>query len=278
MPSFLEGLGSNDVTASVGTAGGAADAEKVLPAGTTVERALAEGLIDKDGNPVIAELMKPGPLGERAMGKENAPNVVIEYVSLTCPVCREFHEKTFPKFKRAYIDTGKVRFIVREFPIGRTAAAAAVALRCAPENKYFTGVNALLANQSSWVAQELNPDALFKAMAKTGIKRADFDACLTNAAINDGLFWVKSRGRSFGVTGTPTFFVNGQRLGGMQTVESLAQALSAPAATAGKQGQPANQPQAEAGSGRGPAQSSAPQQGGAASQPVAPQKPVQKPS
>ena len=115
--------------------------------------------------PPQAELMAPGPLGERALGKPDAPITVIEYVSLTCPHCANFHRSVFPQVKKAFIDTGKVRFIVREFPIGRTSGNAAIANRCAPEDKYFFLLGQFLTRQPEWVSQDVRPDAIY-AVAK----------------------------------------------------------------------------------------------------------------
>lgn len=165
-----------------------------------------------DGLPSLADLMKAGPLGERWLGKENAPVTVIEYMSLTCPHCRAFHQKTYKRFKKAYIDTGKVRYIVREFPIGRSAGNAAIMARCGDPKKYFTKVDLLLNNQSKWVSQEVRLDAIYSVAKQSGIKRSEFDNCLKNQAIIDGLNWVKQRGRKLGVSGTPTFFINGKKV------------------------------------------------------------------
>src|SRR6476620_6140697 len=81
--------------------------------------------------PPQAELMADGPLGERVLGKPSAPVTVIEYVSLTCPHCANFQKTIFPRFKKDFVDTGKVRFIVREFPIGHTSGHASLIHRCA---------------------------------------------------------------------------------------------------------------------------------------------------
>ncbi len=114
----------------------------------------------EDGAPTPAELMKQGPLGDKAFGKAGAPVTVIEYASLTCRYCRQFHLTTYPKLKKAYIDTGKVRYIIREFPIGRSAAAAAIVTRCAPAKDYLQLYDKYLVNQKQWTGQEVRPNAL----------------------------------------------------------------------------------------------------------------------
>ncbi len=171
--------------------------------------------------PPVEELMQPGPLGERSLGKPNAPVTVIEYVSLTCPHCAAFQRDVFPRVKRDYIDTGKIRFIVREFPIGRSAGNAAIANRCAPEDKYFTLLTNLLARQSEWVSQEVRLDAIYGVAKSVGMSRETFDNCLANQSMIDGLNEVKQRGRKFGVIGTPTFFANGRKAQGTVTYEEF---------------------------------------------------------
>jgi len=171
--------------------------------------------------PPAAELMAPGPLGERVLGKPNAPVTVIEYVSLTCPHCANFHKNVFPRVKKEYIDTGKVRFIVREFPIGRTSGNAAIANRCAPEDKYFYLLGQFLSRQREWVSQEVRPDAIYAVAKSSGMSRETFDKCLSNQTIIDGLTEVKQRGRQFNVIGTPTFFINGRKAQGEVTFEEI---------------------------------------------------------
>ncbi len=171
--------------------------------------------------PPRAELMAPGPLGERVLGKPTAPVTVIEYVSLTCPHCASFHKSVFPRVKKDYIDTGRVRFIVREFPIGRSAGNAAIANYCAPEGKYFDLLGQLLSRQREWVSQEVRLDAIYGVAKSSGLTREKFDKCLSNQTIIDGLAEVKQRGRQFGVIGTPTFFINGRKAQGVVTFEEI---------------------------------------------------------
>ena len=171
--------------------------------------------------PPHAELMAPGPLGERVLGRATAPVTVIEYVSLTCPHCAQFQKDLFPRMKKEFIDTGKVRYILREFPIGRTAGTAAIVNRCAPEDKFFFLLNAFLTRQPEWVSQEVRPDAIFAVAKSSGMSRETFDKCLSNQPIIDGLTDVKQRGRQFGVIGTPTFFINGRKAQGVVTYDQI---------------------------------------------------------
>lgn len=167
------------------------------------------------------DLAQAGPLGEKALGRVDAPVTVIEYASLGCPICRVFHQKVFPRLQKAYIDTGKVRFVYREFPIGNSSTAAAVAARCVADKHYFAVNEEFLANQGRWNAREPNHDALYKFVQDKGLPRAEFDSCMANQKTNDGIVWVKQRGRELGVKGTPTFFVNGEKVRGVLSFEEM---------------------------------------------------------
>ena len=161
-------------------------------------------------NPTPADVALTGPLPERSMGRPDAPVTIIKYASMTCPYCRKFQAEVFPVLKKEYIDTGKVRFIIREFPIGHQSGLATIALRCAPESKYFELYDKLMAQQPSWVSQEVRADPIFTVAAQVGVTRAQFDGCQQDKTLVDGLHWVKERGRKLGVIGTPNFFINGK--------------------------------------------------------------------
>jgi protein-disulfide isomerase len=172
-------------------------------------------------SPTLADLMVAGPLPERILGKADAPVTVIEYASLTCPYCRAFHDKTFPRVKKDLIATGRLRWILREFPIGRSSGTAWIVTRCAPEKRYFSLYERFLKEQPSWVSQEVRTDAIFAVAQKEGMTRSEFDKCLSNQDIESGLKWVKERGRELGVVGTPTFFINERKVGTILSYEEL---------------------------------------------------------
>jgi protein-disulfide isomerase len=171
--------------------------------------------------PLKEQMLEPGPLGEREYGNPKAPVTIIEYASLTCPHCRNYHKNVFPKVKRQYIDTGKVRYIIREFPIGRSAGNAAIATRCVPANKYLALTEAYLSHQRQWVSQEVRIDKIHAIAKSSGLTRAAFDKCLANQSIIDGIKEVKQRGRKYGVIGTPTLFINGQKAQGAVSFEQI---------------------------------------------------------
>lgn len=162
-------------------------------------------------NPTIAEIMQPASdLPEIAIGRTDAPVTIIKYESLTCPFCRQFQLEVFPVLKREYIDTGKVRFILREFPIGMQSGAATIAMRCAPADKQFALYDKFMAQQSVWVSQEVRRDPIFKIASQVGMTRPEFDACYENHSMIAALNQIKERGRTLGIIGTPNFFVQGK--------------------------------------------------------------------
>ena len=162
-------------------------------------------------NPTLAEVLQPGGLPEMSLGRRDAPVTIVQYASMTCPYCRRFHAETFPALKREYIDTGKVRYILRaEFPIGKQSGLATIALRCAPPDKYFLLYEKFMAQQPSWVSQEVRPDPIFQVAQQVGMTRAQFDSCRENRGMIAAISGIKERGRTLGIIGTPNFFINGK--------------------------------------------------------------------
>lgn len=156
-------------------------------------------------------LLQPGPLGDRILGKADAPVTIVEYASLTCSHCANFHERTYPAFKEKYIDTGKVRLVFREFPLDPLSTAASMIARCAPEPRYFPIVTVLFQQQRAWAGSEKPLEELLAIARQAGFSQESFDACLKNQSVYDGLNEVKKRGSEvFGVNSTPTFFINGE--------------------------------------------------------------------
>jgi len=189
-----------------------------LPAG-------AEGA---EANVSTGELMKPGALPDMAMGSDKAPVTIVEYASMTCPHCAHFQDTTFPELKKRYIDTGKVRYIFREFPLDTLASAAFMLARCAGEkdsSKYFAMVETLFKQQQQWVVAKPVPPLL--AIAKqAGFTEQSFDACLANQTLLDGIQDVRQRGiDAFKVHSTPTFFINGAMYSGAMTIDDMAKLI-----------------------------------------------------
>jgi protein-disulfide isomerase len=163
----------------------------------------------------VAELMAPGPLPDLPLGSADAKVTVIEYASMTCSHCAAFHETTWPALKAKYVDTGKVRFILREFPLDPLAAAAFMLARCAGPEKRNAIVDMLYTQQSAWAFDNKPLDALAGLVKIAGVSQADFDNCLKDQALYDKVNQARAHAaEAFKVNATPTFFVNGQELNG----------------------------------------------------------------
>jgi protein-disulfide isomerase len=172
--------------------------------------------------PAPAELLQPGPLGDFAQGPEDAPVKIVEYASMTCSHCATFHAQTYPVLKTRYIDTGKVRYILREFPLDPLAAGAFMVARCAGEGKYFEVIDALFKQQRTWAFAQNPLPPLFEIAKQFGFTAQSFEKCLSDQKLLDAIDEVRRRGtEKFGVNSTPTFFVNGKVLRGAVTIDQL---------------------------------------------------------
>ena len=163
---------------------------------------------------------------EQVLGDPNAPVTVVEYASLSCSHCAEFHEKTFPEVKKRYVDTGKVRFIFRDFPLDNFAMAGSMLARCAGEGKYFPVVDAFFQQQKNLTSTQ-DPFQWLQNFAKqVGFTEESFEACLSNQDLQDNLTAVRQRAsEKFGVNSTPTFFINGKIERGAMTIEEFEQKI-----------------------------------------------------
>ena len=173
------------------------------------------------GEVSMADLLVPSPLGDEIQGQADAPVTIVEYASMTCPHCSHFHETTYPEMKKKYIDTGKVRFIFREFPLDPLALAASMLARCAGKDRYFPLIDAFFAQQKDWVVQKpLQP--MFAIAKQAGFTQQTFDQCLANHQMEQGLVDERTRAQQkFNVNSTPTFFINGKTFRGALTPEEL---------------------------------------------------------
>ncbi len=184
--------------------------------------ALDAGAADAAPAATASALMQPGPLGDMTLGDPKAPNVVIEYASMTCSHCQRFHAEVYRPFKAKYIDTGKVYFIFRDFPLDPLAKAAIVVAHCAPKERFFPLVDLMFDHQDQWAFVNDPATALLNLVKQAGFTQESFNACLTNQPLADGVQAVHDRAeKEFGVGSTPTFFVNGKMLTGEQTLQSF---------------------------------------------------------
>jgi len=176
----------------------------------------------------LSELATASPLGDMALGAANAPVTIIEYASMTCPHCAGFHRTVFPELKVQYIDTGKVRFVFREFPIDFAAAAGAMLARCLGKDDpraYHAAVEGLFATQDKWMADDVSTQ-LRGIARQAGMDDEGFKACITDQRLLTGL--QQSRDHAYTklkVEATPTFFVNGRRMVGARPFEEFAEQI-----------------------------------------------------
>lgn len=191
---------------------GEAPAAPATPATPAAEAPQPQGTVD------AAKLVEAGSLPEMVLGKADAPVTIVEYASMTCPHCAAFHESTLPELKTKYIDTGKVRLIMREFPFDPRAEAGFMLARCSKDN-YFPMVDVLFKQQANWAAVENAKDALLQLAKLAGFSQQTFEACLTDQKLLDDIRAVRARGETdFGVTSTPTFFINGAKYPGAMSI------------------------------------------------------------
>lgn len=173
------------------------------------------------GNVDMTKLLEPGSLPEKSMGKDDAPVTIVEYASLTCPHCAHFEVATLPTIKEKYIDTGKARFILREFPFDPRAEAGFMLARCSNDN-YFAMVDVLFRQQEQWAPVQDAKAALLQISKLAGFTQESFEACLTDQKLLEDIRAVRTRGSSeFGVDATPTFFINGKKYSGALTVDEM---------------------------------------------------------
>jgi protein-disulfide isomerase len=168
------------------------------------------------------ELAVAGPLGDVVQGPPDAKVTIVEYASLTCSHCGAFHRDTYPALKSRYIDTGKVRFILREFPLDPLATAGFMLARCDGGQKFYPIVDLLFQQQRAWTTTDRPLDALRQMMRQAGFSQEKFDACLKDQKLYDAVNAVKNRGmETLKIDSTPTFFINGQRYPGNMSIDEI---------------------------------------------------------
>ncbi|HYF53988.1 MAG TPA: DsbA family protein [Salinarimonas sp.] len=171
------------------------------------------------------DLARAGPLGEIAYGPENAKVTIVEYASLTCSHCAAFHKDTWPELKKRYVDSGKVRFVLREFPLDPLAMAGFMLARCEPA-KTNAVVDLLFEQQRAWAFTDKPLDALSQMMRQAGFSQERFESCLKDTKLYEAVNDVKARGEKLGVNSTPTFFINGKVHRGNMSIAELEKVIA----------------------------------------------------
>jgi protein-disulfide isomerase len=174
-----------------------------------------------DGTVDMATVLKPGPLPELTLGDPKGVPMV-EYGSLTCPHCAAFDREVMPAFKTAYIDTGKVHFIFREFSRNPLDVAAFVLARCVGDDKALATIDLLFSEQDKWAFVDNPLDALLVALRPTGLTKDKAMACLKDQSKADAMNKiVQTAVATVKVSGTPTFVIDGKVYGGELTLKDL---------------------------------------------------------
>jgi protein-disulfide isomerase len=164
---------------------------------------------------------------DRILGNPDAPITIIEYASLTCPHCAHFANDVLPELKKKWIDTGKVKLVLRDFPLDEPALRAAMIARCAPPDRYYAYIDTLFAAQEKWVSARDYRDALARLVKLGGMSKDEFDNCLKNTALENKILEERLvASKELDVNSTPTFFINGTKFAGAPTVEEFDKVLS----------------------------------------------------
>ena len=170
------------------------------------------------------DVAKPQSLPDMALGPADAKVTITEYASMTCPHCAAFNEQVFPKIKAEYIDTGKVRYVFREFPLDIKAAAGSMLSRCIANgdpDKYFAVTDLLFKTQSDWVMKNTT-EALTRIGKQAGLSQQQVDDCLKDQALLDKIAAdQKYASDVLKVDSTPTFFINGEKIKGEASIEEF---------------------------------------------------------
>ena len=162
------------------------------------------------------------------IGDKDAPITIIEYASMSCTHCASFHNNTLNELKTEYIDTGKVRFVFRDFPFNYPALLGSMMMRCIPNEVRYDYMNALYLLQKSWVVREnaTTMQELYKIMQSGGMTKDEFDACYSNEQLeNEILEGVIAAQKEFNIRSTPSFLVNGKLIEGNKSIKEFRQII-----------------------------------------------------
>tara|TARA_Y100001970_G_C14145469_1_gene809589 strand:- start:820 stop:1434 length:615 start_codon:yes stop_codon:yes gene_type:complete len=163
------------------------------------------------------------------IGEKNAPITIIEYASLSCGHCADFHNNTLEKLKSEYVDTGKIKIVFRDFPFNYPALLGSMVLKCISSNIRYDYMNALFKLQSSWVNKEnaKTTKELFKIMQSGGMKKDEFDTCIYNVDLeNEILQGVIAAQEAYNIKSTPSFLINGNLVEGNKSIKEFRQIIN----------------------------------------------------
>ncbi len=162
------------------------------------------------------------------IGDPDAPVTIIEYASMSCNHCADFHNNTLSQIKEEYVDTGKVRFVFRDFPFNYPALAGSMMMRCVSNDVRYDYMNALYKLQNNWVSRDMGKTKaeLYKIMQSGGMQQDEFDNCLSDINLeNDLLDGVMHAQREFNIRSTPSFIINGNLISGNKNIKEFRQII-----------------------------------------------------
>ncbi len=170
----------------------------------------------------IAPKANAAEVKERILGDESAPVTMIEFFSLTCPHCAQFHKDTFGELKKRYIETGKLRFIARDFPLDQNALRAAALAHCAGDDGYFRYVDVMFSTLDRW-ARSGDPEAGLIQLAQLGgMTKEDARACMYDDTLLDGILQMRlDAQKEFEIRSTPSLVINGEMYDGGRATDTL---------------------------------------------------------
>ena len=187
-------------------------------------------LIDGAMAQSAADVAKPQSLPDMALGPATSPVTVTEYASMTCGHCAHFNENVFPKIKSEYIDSGKIRWVFREFPLDIKAAAGSMLARCIAKEdagKYFAVIDMLFKQQNDWVSKNTT-ETLTRIGKQAGLSQQAVEECLKDQALLDKIAAdQKFASEVLKVNSTPTFFINGEMVKGATSFEEFDKKIKA---------------------------------------------------
>ena len=193
-------------------------------AGLSPWRLIDAAMAQSAATATAADVAKPVSLPDMALGPKDAAVTITEYASMTCPHCARFAEEVFPKIKAAYIDTNKVRYVFREFPLDIKAAAGSMLARCIAKDdagKYFAVIDMLFKSQEDWAGPKTT-EALKLIGKQAGLSGQAVEACLKDQALLDKIAAdQKYANEILKVNSTPTFFINGEKVTGETSFEEF---------------------------------------------------------
>jgi len=199
-------------------------------AGLSPLRMVGQAMFPKVMAQSAADVAKPVSLPDMALGPANASVTITEYASMTCPHCSAFNAEVFPKIKSEFIDTGKIRYIFREFPLDIKAAAGSMLSRCIAKDdsaKYFTVTDLLFRSQNDWVPKNTT-ETLTRIGKQAGLSQQEVESCLKDQKLLDKIAAdQKYASDVLKVDSTPTFFINGEKIKGETSFDEFSKKINA---------------------------------------------------